>query len=203
MNGNMERVLEDTQNRPSKLQEVFSKISDIWHQSSRSKEVFSSEVIESVLPERFNIPINGVGNREYDGESEEEISALAHKLEKELRIGKQRSLPSEIRFLLPEDLLKCISRDILAMADSEPCGLRGCTMFLNFEGENECRRLRSFKYDDSTVSTFELFLMLKQDKNTWNSILPEFLKRMTRSNTVVISRAYTLKKKKLYRSYNE
>lgn len=38
------------------------------------------------------------------------------------------------------------------------------------------RRISSIKVDDGTVSTFELYLTLKQDQSGWASILPQFLK---------------------------
>lgn len=57
----MENFLEDSSRRDtSRLNGVFNKISDIWqHQNSVSRQKMSSEVIESILPERFNIPIAG------------------------------------------------------------------------------------------------------------------------------------------------
>jgi hypothetical protein len=54
----VEHFLEDSSRRDTRLRGVFNKISDIWqHQNSVSRQKMSSEVIESVLPERFNVPI--------------------------------------------------------------------------------------------------------------------------------------------------
>lgn len=105
--------------------------------------------------------------------------------------------------LLPADLLPRIARDVLRMAENEPCGLRGCTLFINFENDHVCRRIGTIKCDPSTVSTFELFLTLKQDSSSWHSLLPQFLKNLTRGGTIMISQGFTLEKKKLYRSYLE
>ena len=56
--GNFEQFLEDPSHRDTKLRGVFNKISDIWqHQNSVSRPKMSTEVIESILPERFNVPI--------------------------------------------------------------------------------------------------------------------------------------------------
>lgn len=57
----IEHFMEDSSRRDTtKLNGVFNKISDIWqHQNSVSRQKMSSEVIESILPERFNIPIAG------------------------------------------------------------------------------------------------------------------------------------------------
>ena len=57
----IEHFMEDSSRRDTtRLNGVFNKISDIWqHQNSVSRQKMSSEVIESILPERFNIPIAG------------------------------------------------------------------------------------------------------------------------------------------------
>lgn len=144
----------------------------------------------------------------------ETISALCARLECELRTAKRTHLSCG-EVLLPCDLLPRISRDIIAMAESEPCGLRGCTLFLSFEGEG-CRvgedklgkggevQLGEVKCDPGTASTFEVYLTLKQaGLGGWGSFLPQFIKNLARGNTVMISAAYTLRKNKLYRSYIE
>lgn len=58
-NQHIEHFLEDSSYRDSKLQEVFNKISNIWQQqnSVSIRRKLSSEVIETVLPERNHIPI--------------------------------------------------------------------------------------------------------------------------------------------------
>lgn len=60
-NQHIEHFLEDSSYRDSKLQEVFNKISNIWQQHQQSsvsiKRKLSSEVIETVLPERNRVPI--------------------------------------------------------------------------------------------------------------------------------------------------
>lgn len=129
-------------------------------------------------------------------------AALAKRLESELRAAKSAQLACG-EVLLPADLLPRVARAVVSMADSEPCGLRGCTLFVNFETEAVCRRLCTIKCDPGTVSTFELFLTLKQDATSWHNLLPQFLKNLTRGGTVMISPAFTLSKKKLYRSYQQ
>ncbi|XP_046991531.1 protein charybde-like isoform X1 [Schistocerca americana] len=137
-----------------------------------------------------------------DEEGAEAVRALARRLEAELRAAKTAQL-SRSEVLLPADLLPRVARCVLHQADSEPCGLRGCTLFINFETDQECRRIGTVKCDPSTVSTFELFLTLKQDCSSWHSILPQFLKNLARRGTIMISRDFTLTKKKLFRSYSE
>lgn len=60
-----------------------------------------------------------------DGEEQEEgaCQALARRLEDELRAAKSAQLACG-EVLLPADLLPRIARDVLRMAENEPCGLR-------------------------------------------------------------------------------
>jgi hypothetical protein len=104
------------------------------------------------------------------------MEALSRRLEAELRAAKSAQLSCG-EVLLPADLLPRVALDVLRLAENEPCGLRGCTLFINFETDSECRRIGTVKCDPNTVSTFELFLTLKQDnRSTWHSILPQFIK---------------------------
>ncbi|KAJ8893897.1 hypothetical protein PR048_006498 [Dryococelus australis] len=174
--GQIEHFLEDTPHHDSRLHGVFNKISDILqHQNSPTKQKMSSEVIESIQPERFNVPINELGwCGADDAEDGAATRALARRLEEELRAAKSAQLACG-EVLLPADLLPRVARDVLRMAENEPCGLRGCTLFVNFETEQMCRRIGTIKCDPNTVSTFELFLTLKQDSTSWHSLLPQFL----------------------------
>ncbi|KAF5288448.1 hypothetical protein FQR65_LT02100 [Abscondita terminalis] len=193
----------------SKLQAVFSKLTGVFPRatdlSHGATHKMSSDIIESVLTD---IPIPQPQHLDYesqctsDDNCELAINALSKRLETELRAAKRTNLACG-EVLLPCGLLQRISRDILAMAESEPCGLRGCTLYLNFEGQQDCRRLSIIKCDPMTASTFELYLTLKQASGGWNSFLPQFLKNLTRGGTIVVSPAYVLSKNKLYRSYIE
>ncbi|KAF7989237.1 hypothetical protein HCN44_007834 [Aphidius gifuensis] len=153
-----------------------------------------------VLPCPVNVNFNnnraGYVTDELDGACQ----ALTKRLEVELRAAKHAQLTCG-EVLLPADLLPRIAKDVLAMAENEPCGLRGCTLFINFETDSICRRLTRIQCDPNTVSTFELYLTLKQDHTSWHILLPQFLKNLTRGGTVMISRFFTLEKKKLFRSY--
>ncbi|KAJ8969449.1 hypothetical protein NQ314_001755 [Rhamnusium bicolor] len=120
-------------------------------------------------------------------ESEEAslIEALSKRLEAELRTAKRTHL------------------SVGELADSEPCGLRGCTLYINFEADELKTKLSTIKCDPTTPSTFEVYLTLKQSTAGWNSFLPQFLKKITRGGTVMISPEYGLQKKKLYRSTSD
>ncbi|XP_065163544.1 protein charybde-like [Atheta coriaria] len=137
-----------------------------------------------------------------EGECAKTINALADRLVEELKNAKRDHFSSG-EVLLPAGLLQRISRDILAEAEREPCGLRGCTLYLRFKGEEAAREitLGTVKFDRATASTFEVTLLLKQSTAGWNFFLPQFLKKITRGGTVMIDADYKLQKNKLYRSY--
>ncbi|XP_039964019.1 Golgi-specific brefeldin A-resistance guanine nucleotide exchange factor 1 homolog isoform X2 [Bactrocera neohumeralis] len=126
------------------------------------------------------------------------VNELAQRVQTELRDAKKRHLDcTEVS--LPFDLMPRIAAEIIKASEREPCGVRGCSLYIDFECEpSNVRRIASFKVDDCTVSTFELYLTLKQDKSGWTSLLPQFIKNLTRSNTILISPDFTLTKNKLY-----
>ncbi|KAF7274811.1 hypothetical protein GWI33_012520, partial [Rhynchophorus ferrugineus] len=104
------------------------------------------------------------------------VEALAKRLEAELREAKNTHL-SVGEVLLPNGLTVRIAQDIFKVADNEPCGLRGCTLYINFDGEGGFnKRLCTFRCDPSTPSTFEVHLTLKQSTAGWSNILPQFIK---------------------------
>nr|CAD7457687.1 unnamed protein product [Timema tahoe] len=137
-----------------------------------------------------------------DTENGVAVQALTRRLEEELRAAKTRHLECG-EVLLPADLLPMIARDVFRMAESEPCGLRGCTLYLNYETDQLCRKIGRVECDPGRVSTFELFLTLRHDSSSWYTLLPQFLKNWTSGRTIVLGHGFTLEKKKLYRSYRE
>ncbi|XP_014239323.1 protein charybde-like isoform X2 [Cimex lectularius] len=132
--------------------------------------------------------------------------ALARRLETELRAAKSEQLSCG-EVLLPSDLLQRVSSEVLSLAEVEPCGLRGCTLYVEFLPADfqQARRIATVKCDPNTVSTFELTLTLRQDRSSgsWTNILPQFIKNLTRGGTIMISHDFDITKKKLYRSYLE
>jgi hypothetical protein len=66
----------------------------------------------------------------YDDSEEEAVAcqALARRLENELRAAKSAQLACG-EVLLPADLLPRIARDVLRMAENEPCGLRSVVQY--------------------------------------------------------------------------
>ncbi|KAK9883804.1 hypothetical protein WA026_001998 [Henosepilachna vigintioctopunctata] len=195
---------EEKVQKDSKLQAVFSKLTGVLPRAedlgNSNRKTMSSEIIESVM---VDSPIPLSTNWNYDAYSAYEegeypvIASITQRLESELRQAKSTHLSCG-EVLLPCGLLQRIAVDIISMAENEPCGLRGCGLYLYFEGTDRCMRLGVVRCDPSTACTFELHLTLRQHNTGWH-FLPQFLRNLTRGGTVVISPAYTLNKKKLYR----
>lgn len=65
---------------------------------------------------------------------EDMVYELSQRLQAELRAAKSRHLAcTEVS--LPWDLTPRIAREILTMSEREPCGVRGCSIFIEFEDE--------------------------------------------------------------------
>ncbi|ODN00164.1 Protein charybde [Orchesella cincta] len=194
---------------------------------------------------------HGAGLDLYDSESPElsaTVRSVSLHLEQCLRAAKKAHLSCG-EVLLPPDLLTRVARDIIRMAETEPCGLRGGLILINFEngsnssGQNSltssnnshrkdlhssnsslnstsssgssdsgstassqgstsnARNIGRVRWDAQTVTTFELHLTLREDLAPWYSRLPQILRNLTKGGTVVVSPAYTIAKKKLYRSH--
>lgn len=101
---------------------------------------------------------------------------LALRLQAELRAAKSRHLACT-EVLLPADLLNRVAADMVDMSEKEPCGIRGCSVYIEFEDEpGNSRRIASLEVGASTVPTFELYLTLRHDQTGWTAKLPQFLK---------------------------
>lgn len=124
------------------------------------------------------------------------INDLSIRLLDELRAAKSRNLAcTEVS--IPCDLTTRIASEIIRVSEREPCGIRGCTVYIEFEEEPQnSRRIGTLKVDSEMVSTFELYLTLRQDKRGWASLLPQFMKNLSRS--VTINPEFSLTKHKLY-----
>jgi len=145
-------------------------------------------------------------------DSEEQVAReiLAELIAGELRQAlaryrhlQQQKSPSEI--LLPAGILQTIASDVLRASSDEPCGIRGCMIYIDFdESQRKCgcetQRIGMVKCHPYTVNTFEIYLTLRPHSSSWTSKLPLFLQNLTHRSTMVISSDYTLSKRKLFRS---
>ncbi|XP_029029502.1 DNA damage-inducible transcript 4-like protein [Betta splendens] len=106
--------------------------------------------------------------------------------------------------LVPEKLTRRVAREVLRLAAGEPCGLRGCVLYVHLELDRGCRRLERVVCDAGVVPTFELTLVLKQDGAAWPSLRDVFLLGScfapTFRHALKLSPGFRLMKKKLYSS---
>lgn len=106
--------------------------------------------------------------------------------------------------LVPQTLTRRIAREVLRLACGEPCGLRGCILFVHLETDKGCRRLERIVCDGSVVPTFELTLVFKQDGGAWPSLGDLFLLGACFGpafrRVLKLSPGFRLVKRKLYAS---
>lgn len=106
--------------------------------------------------------------------------------------------------LVPEKLTRRIARDVLRLSLGEPCGLRGCVLFVYLEVDKGLKQLERIAYDSAVVPTFELSLVFKQDGTAWPSLRDFFFMGTcfapTFRHAVKLSPSFRLVKKKLYSS---
>ncbi|XP_016937972.1 protein scylla [Drosophila suzukii] len=162
-------------------------------QSKKTKPSGSYNSNYYYADEEEGISGSGYYSMNFDTKAVEELSL---RLLDELRAAKSRHLTcTEVS--LPCDLTPSVAREIIRVSEKEPCGIRGCTIYIEFEDEpKNSRRIASIKIDPDTVSTFEVYLTLRQDHRGWTSLLPQFMKSLAR--TITISPEYTITKNKLY-----
>ncbi|XP_044253602.1 protein scylla-like [Tribolium madens] len=159
-------------------------------------EVLTNHLADYQKSEKSNFWYYDPSRQVQESDCDSPVSFLSKRLEEEIRKAKRTHLSCG-EVLLPCGLLQKVAEDVLEIAETELYGLKGCTLYLLYEGEEDCRRLSNFKIDPTTPSTFEIYLTFKQANAGW-TFLPQFLKKITRGSTVVISTEYELTKKKLY-----
>lgn len=130
---------------------------------------------------------------------------VAKHIEDGLKEAREKYLKCEI--LVPCGLTNRIARDILIMSESEPCGVRGCSLTIHFQENSSCSELVKIQLDPNTVPTFEIHLTLQEDTHHMVSVR-KLMMQLTgcfkhsiyRSTPKMLCLAYKLEKLKLYRA---
>ncbi|XP_013117479.2 protein scylla [Stomoxys calcitrans] len=127
------------------------------------------------------------------------VQELSLRLLEELRAAKSRHLTcTEVS--LPCDLTARIALDILRLAREEAHGLRECTIYIEFEDEpNNSRRIATLDLNQQHFAgdqAYEIYVTLRQDYRGWTSLLPQFMKNLSR--TITISPEFSITKHKPY-----
>ncbi|KAM8806285.1 DNA damage-inducible transcript 4 protein [Eudromia elegans] len=74
------------------------------------------------------------------------------------------------RLLMPEPLAAQVRAELLRLACSEPCGLRGALLDLCVERGRACHDVGHLAADPAVVPTFQLTLVLRLDSRLWPKI---------------------------------
>ncbi|XP_067408823.1 DNA damage-inducible transcript 4 protein [Emydura macquarii macquarii] len=108
------------------------------------------------------------------------------------------------RLVMPSQLITQVSKELLHLAYSEPCGLRGALIDLCVEHGKGCHSVGQIEVDPSLVPTFQLTLVLRLDSRLWPKIQglfssgPSFTPGFSQS--LKLSTGFRVIKKKLYSS---
>lgn len=108
------------------------------------------------------------------------------------------------KLLIPEKLLEHIGQELLHLAASEPCGLRGALIDLCVEQGASCESMGQLSVDPYLVPTFQLTLVLRLESGgLWPKIQGLFSKSPSTPavrQAIKLSTGFRVIKKKLYSS---
>ncbi|KAK2722106.1 DNA damage-inducible transcript 4-like protein [Artemia franciscana] len=138
----------------------------------------------------------------FDGSVEEEEKLfLKDQILQDLFESSHKKQPNT-ELLVPDRTVERISSSIWDVSQTEPCGLKGCIIYINVKKLSDYRKqkLVRISFDRYTVATFEVHITLKVDTNHWLKYVPEFLMNWTNSkNALFVQEEYELQIKKLFR----
>ncbi|XP_009288869.1 PREDICTED: DNA damage-inducible transcript 4 protein [Aptenodytes forsteri] len=103
------------------------------------------------------------------------------------------------RLLMPAQLLAQVRTELLRLACSEPCGLRGALLDLCVEHGKACHDVGHIAVDPAVVPTFQLTLVLRLDSSLWPKIQGLFTSGPA-FTPLKLSTGFRVIKKKLYSS---
>ncbi|KAH9499593.1 DNA damage-inducible transcript 4-like protein [Bulinus truncatus] len=114
------------------------------------------------------------------------------------------------QIIFPSNLMSRISQDILRMSVAEPCGVRGCAIYIKLEEKNKPRNITTIFGNPSTPPTFEIHLTLKEDNRGWRKLQKVYLtiksciqRTKWTSMPKILCSAYQLEKRRLYRRISQ
>ncbi|XP_037320464.1 DNA damage-inducible transcript 4 protein [Pungitius pungitius] len=120
--------------------------------------------------------------------------------------GSLRDAKDDLRcakLLIPEKLLEHIGQELLHLAASEPCGLRGALIDLCVEQGAACESVAQLSVDPDLVPTFQLTLVLRLESGgLWPKIQGLFSTKSPSTpvvrQAIKLSTGFRVIKKKLY-----
>lgn len=99
------------------------------------------------------------------------------------------------RLVVPHVLLERIGHELLQLAATEPCGLRGAIIDVCVDKSKSPQSVGQISVDPDIVPTFHLTFLLRLDVG---GLWPKFTSKLSKS--VKLSTGFTVLKRKLYSS---
>ncbi|CAL1548403.1 unnamed protein product [Lymnaea stagnalis] len=135
-----------------------------------------------------------------------------HSIQKEIEAAITESCEKEskCKIIFPSDLMSRVSQDVLRMSMAEPCGVRGCAIYILLDEKNKPRKIATIFGNPSTPPTFEIYLTLKEENKGWRKLQKVYLTiKSCIQNTQwtampkILCSAYQLEKRRLYRRISQ
>ncbi|XP_056386437.1 DNA damage-inducible transcript 4 protein [Hyla sarda] len=136
-----------------------------------------------------------------DPEGEQLCPSLLKMIKRSLNKANINSLRCS-KLLLPDDLLCHLGQELMHLAFSEPCGLRGALIDLCVENSKDCHTVAQLEVDPSVVPTFQLTILFKLDSRLWPRIQGLFSTKPVpgSGHSLKLSPGFKVLKRKLYSS---
>lgn len=114
----------------SLTQSSLSLTDNIINHANNNEDKTASNVTNTADSNHVNTQIAAFFNIADD----DTLQVLTSRLQNELRTAKSQHLACT-EVLLPVDLLHRVASEMIVMSEKEPCGIRGCTVYIEFEDE--------------------------------------------------------------------
>ncbi|XP_077310537.1 DNA damage-inducible transcript 4 protein [Lithobates pipiens] len=136
-----------------------------------------------------------------DPEGEQLCPSLLKMIKRSLNKANINSLRCS-KLILPDDLLCHLGQELIHLAYSEPCGLRGALIDLCVENSKACHTVAQLEVDPCVVPTFQLTVLFKLDSRLWPRIQGLFSTKPVpgSGHSLKLSPGFKVLKKKLYSS---
>ncbi|XP_037133291.1 DNA damage-inducible transcript 4 protein [Syngnathus acus] len=137
----------------------------------------------------------------YDPTEEAVLKKVVELIERSLREAKDSACALRCaKLLIPDRLLERIGGELLHLAASEPCGLRGALVDLCVERGALCESVAQLSADPYLVPTFQLTLVLRLESGgLWPKIQGLFSSKVPAGRQAIkLSTGFRVIKKKLY-----
>ncbi|CAI9593803.1 unnamed protein product [Staurois parvus] len=104
--------------------------------------------------------------------------------------------------ILPDDVLCHLGQELIHLAYSEPCGLRGALIDLCVESGKACHTVAQLEVDTCVIPTFQLTVLFKLDSRLWPRIQGLFSTKSVPGfrQSLKLGTGFKVLKKKLYSS---